>query len=277
VNILGHTIGARSVRSDLPMSEFLSIVIPAFNEEQRIEETIRAIFAYVSPMFRGYEIIVSDDGSSDATVRIVSKLREETPLTLLTAGVNKGKGSAVRRGVAASTGDLILVTDADLSTPLAELDRLSDGIRAGADIAIGSRGLADSRILVHQPIHRELLGRAFNVLLRATLLPEIRDTQCGFKLFRGAVARQLFARSFVGGFAFDVEILTRALQAGYRVVEVPVEWSHMNNSKVRVLRDAASMLADWIRIVQWSRNSSRQIPRLRRSEEGEPSMVSGEA
>src|SRR3989304_457755 len=122
------------------MSEFLSIVIPAFNEEQRIEETIRAIFAYVSPMFRGYEIIVSDDGSSDATVRMFSKLREETPLTLLTAGVNKGKGSAVRRGVAASTGDLILVTDADLSTPLAELDRLSDGIRAGGDIAIGSRG-----------------------------------------------------------------------------------------------------------------------------------------
>lgn len=228
----------------------ISVVVPTFNEERKIENTVRTVHAFLASGYEPYEIIVADDGSTDATRQIVGRLcLEISPLRLLVERKNRGKGSAVRRGVAASTGRLVLVTDADLATPIGETQKLYERILAGADIAIGSRGLGESQIIVHQPLHREMLGRLFNLLVQATLLPGVWDTQCGFKLFRGPVARTLFAYSTIDGFAFDVEILGRAARAGCKIVEVPVRWSHVNQSRVRLGRDGAGMLWDLVRII----------------------------
>ncbi len=229
--------------------EHVSVVVPAFNEERRIEKTIEAIAGYMGARCGSYEIIVSDDGSVDATSDIVARLqRVVLPMKLLRAERNRGKGNAVRRGVEASRGDLVLVTDADLATPIEEMEPLVALIRAGADIAIGSRGLGDSKLVVRQPRRRERLGRFFNVLVQLTVLPGIFDTQCGFKLFRGPLARRLFAQSVIDGFAFDVEVLGLAAQAAYRIAEIPVRWSHMEHSKVNMGRDGVRMLRDMVRV-----------------------------
>ncbi len=231
------------------MRQRISIVIPAFNEEKRIEKTIRAIADYMAHNGSHHEIIVSDDGSTDATTDIVTRLKRDTlPLRLISSDRNRGKGSAVRQGVAASQGDLVLVTDADLATPIEEFENLAERIRQGADIAIGSRGLRDSRLVIRQPRYRELPGRLFNVLAQLTVLSRIGDTQCGFKLFRGGVARELFARSAIDGFAFDLEVLGLAARAGHRIAEVPVRWSHMPHSKLRLGRDGMLMFLDLMKI-----------------------------
>lgn len=229
--------------------ESVSVVIPAFNEELRIDQTLMAIVAYMDGRHQSYEIIVADDGSMDATSDVVmARRREGLPITLARVDRNLGKGSAVRRGVAATKGDLVLMTDADLATPIEELELLMGAIRAGADIAFGSRGLGTSRIVVHQPIYRELMGKLFNVLVRATILPGIFDTQCGFKLFRGPIARRLFAHGAIDGFAFDAEILSLAARAACRLSEFPVRWSHVNNSKVSLGRDGLKMFRDVIKV-----------------------------
>lgn len=229
--------------------ELLSIVIPAFNEEKRIEKTIETIAAYMRARRGRYEIVVSDDGSADATRDIVTTLQQKAfPIGLVGSDRNRGKGSAVRQGVMASAGDLVLVTDADLATPIEELEALTERIRAGADIAIGSRGLRASRLIVRQPFYREFMGRLFNLLVRLTMLPGVSDTQCGFKVFRGPVARKLFAYATVDGFAFDVEVLALAARAAYRVEEVPVRWAHMNHSKMRLGSDGLNMFQDMIRV-----------------------------
>jgi len=233
----------------MAMHEHIAVVVPTFNEGQRIERTIRAIHAYLSSSRESYEIIIADDGSSDATGRIVTRLMQEPmPIRLLLGKTNRGKGNAVRRGVAASTADLILVTDADLATPIEEVEKLLERVRAGADIAIGSRGLGSSHISVHQPVYRELLGKSFNLLVQAAILPGIWDTQCGFKLFRGPIARGLFPHSTIDRFAFDVEVLGLAARAGFRIAEVPVRWSHISHSRVRLGRDGARMLWDMIKV-----------------------------
>jgi dolichyl-phosphate beta-glucosyltransferase len=255
----------------------LSIVIPAFNEAGRIAQTIHAVSTCAAQRFDTYEVIVADDGSIDETAAVVARLGGILPVRLVREQANRGKGHAVRRGVAASAGDLVLITDADLSTPLSALDRLLDAIGGGADIVFGSRGLPESRVVVHQPLYRELLGRGFNLLVRATVLPGVRDTQCGFKLFRGPIARAVFGQSVIDGFAFDVEVLTLAVRAGYRVMEVPVTWSHAESSRVRVLRDVATMFADWVRIVRHSRRDGHGAPQAGGPEDPEPFMVSGEA
>ena len=228
---------------------YVSIVIPAFNEERRIGKTIRAIAEYMTARYGSYEIIVSDDGSADATGEIVTGLQRETlPIKLVRSDRNRGKGSAVRLGVAASTGFLVLVTDADLATPIEEVERLLAQIHAGADIAIGSRGMRESQLVVRQPAHRELMGRFFNLFVQVLLLPGIHDTQCGFKLFRGEVARRLFAQSAIDGFSFDVEVLGLSARAGHRIAEVPVRWFHMDHSKVSLGRDGLRMFQDLLRV-----------------------------
>lgn len=258
----------------MELSGYLSIIVPTFNEQRRIEGTVRAIHACVPSLCAAHEILVADDGSVDATSQIVTRLMAEgLPVRLLTDQTNRGKGSAVRRGVAASTGDLVLMTDADLSTPIQELDRFLNSIRAGADIAIGSRGLPASRIVVHQPRSRELLGRTFNLLVRMAILPGIRDTQCGFKLLRGSVARTLFARSTIDGFAFDAEILAMARRAGYKIAEVPVHWSHMNRSRVRPGRDGLRMLRDLIKISHRT-DAPGVAPARTHREDVQPSLAS---
>ncbi len=243
----------------------VSIVVPAYNEEHRIERTIRAIADYMAGCYAGYQIIVSDDGSQDATGAIVAGLqREALPVRLVRAERNRGKGRAVQLGVAASTGDLVLVTDADLSTPIEEVERLRARIEAGADIAIGSRGLRASRLVVRQPLHRECMGRFFNLLVRLTLLPGVYDTQCGFKLFRGPVARRLFSHITVEGFAFDIEVLGLATRSAYQIAEVPVRWSHVNKSKVSLGRDGPRMFRDLIRVAYQLRTGRYDLTPLER-------------
>lgn len=255
--------------------ECISIVVPVFNEGTRIERTIRAIFDYMAAKAWAHEIIIADDGSMDSTVEIVTKLqREALPIRLLRSERNWGKGNAVRRGTVASTGDFVLITDADLSTPLEELEKLLEQLRGGVDIAIGSRGLRDSQLIVRQPRYRELLGRVFNLLVQWTILPGIVDTQCGFKLFRGSVARKLFACATIDGFAFDVEVLGLAARASYRIAEVPVRWSHMSQSKVRLGRDGIAMFSDMIRVAcrlrsDWYDLAALSLP----SSETAPSVV----
>ena len=240
--------------------QHVSIVVPAFNEERRIERTIVTIAEYMRGRHEPHDIIVSDDGSVDGTAEIVGALQRTHPAIQLVRGPrNEGKGSAVRRGVARSTGELILVTDADLATPIEEFEPLLAQIRAGADIAIGSRGMRGSQLVLRQPIYREMMGRLFNVFVQLAILPGVFDTQCGFKLFNGSVARRLFAHAKIDGFAFDVEVLGLAAQAGYRLGEVPVRWSHVNHSKVSLGRDSVSMFRDIVRIAYWLRTNQYDV------------------
>lgn len=231
------------------MRDSLSVVIPAFNEEPRIPRTLKEISTYLRASFREYEIIVVDDGSSDGTASVVKGLCRELPrITLISYPANAGKGFATKKGVLSSSGGLVLTCDADMSTPIREYERLVPFIRDHCDIAIGSRGLKESELVVRQPWYRELMGKTFNLFVRALVFGGIRDTQCGFKLFRGDVARRLFKDSIINGFAFDVEILFLARRSGYKVQEVPIQWLNSPNSRVRIMSDPLKMFLELFRI-----------------------------
>lgn len=231
------------------MKDSLSVVIPVFNEEARIYPTLERLDRYLQDTFDEFEIIVVDDGSSDNTALIVQDLgRKLGKITLIRYPVNAGKGYAIRTGVLASKGDLLLTCDADLSTPIEEVEKLLSYVDAGSAIAIGSRGLSASEIVMRQPWHRERMGRIFNVMVRTLLFGGIKDTQCGFKLFKGEAARRLFERSLIKGFSFDVEILFLARKLGYTVKEIPVRWFNSPHSKVRLLKDPIKMFLDLLRI-----------------------------
>lgn len=236
---------------DQAMSEIeLSIVIPAYNEQERIETTLDRTLSYVSERYPRSEIIVVDDGSSDETTARVEALAERNDrLRALRLPLNRGKGAAVRSGVLASRGAKVLFMDADLATPIEELDKLDPFLDQGYDVVIGSRGLAESDIRERQPFPRELMGRTFNVIVRSLLLGGFRDTQCGFKLFSRRAADELFGAQTLDGFSFDVEVLLLAKERGYRVREVPVVWYHSPQSKVSPVTDASRMFLDllWLR------------------------------
>ncbi len=227
----------------------ISIVIPAYNEEARVGSTLDAIIAWLDARGEDYELIVADDGSTDATALVVAERRLRAPrVRALSLPANRGKGAAVRAGILATRGDEVLFCDADHATPIEELEHLRAAMRAdGADIAIASRALPGSDVRTRQHPMRELMGRTFNVILRTLVMGGIKDTQCGFKLFRGDVARTLFAEATVDGFAFDVEILYLA-RGRHRVIEVPVVWRHVDESKVSPGRDAARMLWDVVKL-----------------------------
>ncbi len=231
------------------MSDSLSVVIPAYNEESRLPDTLRALSDYLRGNFKEYEIIVVDDGSSDGTSAVVGTMgRELHNLTLISYPSNAGKGHATRRGVSASKGDLVLTCDADMSTPIREYEKLLPFVRDDFDIAIGSRGLRDSDIAVRQPWYRERMGRMFNAFVRALVVGGIKDTQCGFKLFKGDIARSLFKGNIIDGFAFDVEILFLAKRKGYRIKEVPIRWLNSPNSRVKIISDSLKMFGELLRI-----------------------------
>jgi len=237
----------------------LSVVIPAFNEARRIAGTVRDVLSEVDRWCHRCEVLVVDDGSTDGTAAVVSRLsRDGLPVRLLRHDRNRGKGAALRAGVAESRGALVLLTDADLATPVAEIGRLLGRIADGADIAIASRAAPGARILAHQAPLREMSGRAFNRLVQMTLLPGIQDTQCGFKLFRGPEARALFAECIVDGYAADVEVLSLARRAGLGIAEVPVVWSHVQGSKVRLFTDGVRMGAELADI--WRRHTLQPAP-----------------
>ncbi len=227
----------------------ISIIIPAFNEEKRISSTLGSILSYLNRREFRAEIIVVDDGSNDRTVQVVSRyMNPFFPVVILRQEKNSGKGEAVRRGMLCSTGDAILFTDADLSTPINELDKFIPELSKGNDIVIGSRAHPESKIETRQPYFREFMGRVFNTLVRLVALPGINDTQCGFKLFSRRSALHLFNQQVTKGFAFDVEILYLARKAGYRIKELPVKWMNDENSKVRIIRDPLMMLYNVIMI-----------------------------
>jgi dolichyl-phosphate beta-glucosyltransferase len=225
----------------------LSVVIPAYNEDARIHRTLDRVVPYLRARGLPFEILIVDDGSSDRTAASVES-RPEPEIAVIRLGRNSGKGAAVRRGALASRGALMLLTDADLSAPIEELERLEAALARGADVACGSRGLRDSQIVQSQPVYRRQMGNIFNHILRLLGLTSLHDTQCGFKLFRGEASREVFSRCSIDGFAFDVECLYLAERLGYRVAEVPVAWAHVPESRVRLTADSAHMLADALRI-----------------------------
>ena len=225
----------------------LSVVIPAHNEATRILPHLHSITKYLSSRRRSYEIIVVDDGSLDETATIVREFARLLPsVRLIRLPTCVGKGGAVRHGMLAATGRLQLFTDADGATDITELDRLEQAIQAGADVAIGSRSLASRHrdFTVNARWHRTILGGCFNAIVRMGGIRGIRDTQCGFKLFERAVAYDLFSVSTINGYGFDLELLYVAQLRGYRVTEIPVNWSDQPGSKVRVLRDGLAMLRE---------------------------------
>lgn len=228
----------------------LSIVIPAYNEAGRIAASLHAILEYLAVAGMDGEIIVVDDGSDDATVEIARGiLGDSGPHRLLTGRGNRGKGFSVREGAQAATRPWTLLSDADLSTPIAEVDRLFEtAVAEELDLVMGSRALAGSRIGVYQGWLRRNMGRSFNLVMRAITGLPFKDTQCGFKLWRTESIRPLLGRLTIDGFAWDVELLVLARRAGLSLAEVPVMWNDAEGSKVAMLADPLRMLRDLVRI-----------------------------
>jgi dolichyl-phosphate beta-glucosyltransferase len=213
----------------------LSLIIPAFNEAQRIGPTVRRFHGFLAARPASFEIIVVDDGSTDDTVALVTALAGELPgLRVLCSPANRGKGHAVRQGMQAATGCIRLFSDADGSTPIDELDPLLLALAQGADIAIGSRYLADSRVTRPQPWFRLVWSRLVNRVVQRVLLPGVVDPHCGFKAFTAAAAARTFAACTVDGWSFDLEVLARARAQGLRIREVPVHWENDDRSKARI-------------------------------------------
>ncbi|MGD2068892.1 MAG: glycosyltransferase family 2 protein [Gemmatimonadota bacterium] len=223
----------------------VSIVIPAYNEENRLGPTLRDAADYFASTGRTFEIIVVDDGSRDGTSELVRSLMPEMPsLRLIRLAANRGKGHAVRTGVVNSAGRLVLFADADGATPFPEFQRLERAIAGGADVAIGSRAVRGEEVEVRAKLYRRIIGRAFHLLVSTLTVKGFEDTQCGFKLFRSAVAHDLFSRLRMDGFVFDVEVLLMARRGGYEVDEIPVNWEHQPGSRVNLALDSLRMARD---------------------------------
>lgn len=228
------------------MDKFLSIIIPAYNETERIRQSLESACDYLNNKGYKYEIIVVDDGSSDDTVAIAKAFGGN--VSVLSQSSNMGKGAAVRRGMLTATGDIRIFTDADFSTPIYEIEKILPKIEAGADICIGSRALDPSMIKEHQPFYREFMGKTFNQFVQVLFFKGISDTQCGFKGFTRAAAEKIFLKAKINGFSFDVELLYLASKAGLRVEQVSVEWYNDARSKVNPVKDSLMMLIELFRI-----------------------------
>jgi dolichyl-phosphate beta-glucosyltransferase len=213
------------------------------------------VAAYLAGRGLDAEVLVVDDGSTDATAEVV-RGHAAPGLRLVAQPENRGKGAALRRGVAESRGEWVLLCDADLSTPIEELEALERRLDAGAVLAIGSRALPDSDVRVHQPRYRELMGKTFNRIIRLLGVRGLRDTQCGFKLLDGDAARRLFAELRTDRYAYDVELVWLARRHGYRVDEVGVAWIDSPDSRVHPLFDSAAMLRDVV-LMRWRHRRGR--------------------
>jgi len=236
---------SEDVRSDDAGRPYLSLIIPAYNEDARVGSALETVEDYLNSTSYTYEIIAVDDGSSDNTREILLDCAARiSSMRVVSYSPNQGKGYAVRQGVFAARGDYVAFSDADLSAPIDEMPKLLEAIHRGYDVAIGSRATRGSQLVVHQPRFRELGGRGLNLIIRALAVPGIHDTQCGFKLFTAEAAREVFSRSFVNGWGFDVELLYLARRFGYSVAEVPIRWAHAEGSKVRPFRAAVRIIRD---------------------------------
>ena len=223
----------------------LSIVIPAYNESARIERTLERVLACVAAQGWDAEVLVVDDGSADRTAEIVQAWMERAPrLRLVRNEGNRGKGYSVRNGLLQAAGEVVMFTDADLSAPMEEAERLLAAIRNGADVAIGSRWMDRTRQTIHQPLYRRFFGRCFNWVTRMAMGLPFKDTQCGFKAFRREAAQVIFRLQRIERWGFDPEILFIARKLGYDICEVPVTWGHDERSRMSYLRDGMKMLQE---------------------------------
>lgn len=221
----------------------ITVVVPAYNEENRLGSTLESIAAYFEQRRTAVEILVVDDGSTDKTAELVFAYEQRLPFVrLLTYPRNRGKGYAVKFGMANARGRLRLFDDADGSTPISEIERLESAIAAGADVAAGSRAKPSSDTAVEALWYRKLLGRTFNFFVNALIVPDIADTQCGFKMFTAAAGDRLFPLLTSERFSFDVELLFLARKKGFKIAEVPVNWHNVPGSKVNLAVDSISML-----------------------------------
>jgi dolichyl-phosphate beta-glucosyltransferase len=226
---------------------YLSIVIPAYNEENRLPRTLERVLAFLDAWERTAEVIVIDDGSRDATIARAREVGGERVLVSPNEQ-NRGKGYSVRRGMLLAKGEYRLMTDADLSTPIEEVDRLLAKAQEGYDVVIASRAVQGANVEIRQPWYRENMGRVFNLFVRTLTGLALKDTQCGFKLFSARSAQEAFGACLLDGFSFDVEALYVANRRGYRIAEIPVTWRNDEATRVGVLRDSSRMFVDLLRI-----------------------------
>src|SRR4030066_1959136 len=228
---------------------YLSIIIPAYNEEALIEKTLNDVTLYLEKSGFSYEIIVVCDGCKDKTALLAGEIaKKNNRVSVIDRKVNRGKGYSVKQGCLDASGDYVIFTDADLSTPIDEIEKLLKWLQEGYDIAIGSRGLKESDIQIRQPWYRETMGKIFNLFVQAIAIRGISDTQCGFKGFKRDVAKDVFKRQTINGFGFDVELLYIARRLGYKIREVPVRWLNRAASRVNPLVHPIQMLFDLIKI-----------------------------
>ena len=234
---------------------YLTIVVPAYNEESRIAPSLAAIADFARASTRPVEIIVVDDGSTDRTASVAREALEGMAgARVLANGINRGKGYSIRHGIREAHGEVVLVSDADLSTPISETNRLLDHLEElGHGIVIGSRGLKDSNVEVHQSPMRELMGKIFNRIVRALTGLPFHDTQCGFKIMTRSDVAPVFSTLRIDGFSYDVELLYVAVRKGIPIKEIPVVWRNAPGSKVGILSDPYRMLRDVFRIRRWYR------------------------
>jgi len=229
-----------------------SIVIPAYNESARLVTTLEKVLTYVHQQGWNAEVIVVNDGSKDNTAEIIRSFAEKDPAVHLVENPgNRGKGYSVRNGMLHAEGRIVIFSDADLSSPIEETPKLLQALEAGADIAIGSRWLRAETQTQRQPLHRQLFGRIFNLLLRMTLGLQFADTQCGFKAFKRPAVEAIFPLQKIERWGFDPEILFLAKKFGYKIKEVPVAWGHSGGTRIHPLRDGSRMFMEMLHI-RWN-------------------------
>ncbi len=239
---------------------FLSVILPAYNEEKRLESTLMALNKFFAGQPVSIEILVIDDGSKDRTSQVALELTTVVPgLRVVRNERNRGKGYSVRRGVGEAEGSIIGFMDADLKTPIEEIERILPWLANGYGVVIGSRGLRESRIEVAQPLHRRLGSKLFAAVMHALVgLPDIVDTQCGFKFFTRAAALEIFRHQKADGYMFDVEILCLAQQLGYRIKQVPIRWMNDPDTRLQLVRGNLRNVVELLRIRENLKSAYRQ-------------------
>ncbi|HEY9680703.1 MAG TPA: dolichyl-phosphate beta-glucosyltransferase [Oculatellaceae cyanobacterium] len=256
------------------MSE-ISVVIPAYNEQKRLPSTLQSVHGYLTSKNYDFEIIIVNDGSSDGTVDTVQEFaKHHEGVRLISYTQNQGKGYAVRQGMLAANGDKVLFNDADGSSPIYELEKLSASLQKGFGVAIGSRAKQDASRTVNALAYRKFMGNFFNFIVQSLLLKGIQDSQCGFKMFTHEATQSIFSVAKENGFAFDVEILHVARMRGYKIDEVPINWTNVDGSKVNLVLDSSKMFMDVVKIKLRSLFGAYRAVATSSSEKKSPTRVS---